>query len=168
MKIIVLYFPKRLYNVLVFIFYLFYMRKIYLSGVILALTIPLTTIAIVTPPNALYRKSSVSGEPSQTGSTKTGTGRTDRDIASKTNVNALKEAARPKSRLETAAEKQRQREAELEKQHQEQREAEDRQRKIKELYDLQKQAEERAREGERQKRQDNETIEAYCERASAQ
>lgn len=168
MKIIVLYFPKRLYNVLVFIFYLFYMRKIYLSGVILALTIPLTTIAIVTPPNTLYRKSSVSGEQSQTGSTKTGTGRTNRDIASKTNVNAIKEVARPKSRLETAAERQRQREADLDVQHKAEEESADRQRAIKAAYDAQKRAEEEARQEALRYRQPGETIESYCARAQTQ
>ena len=168
MKIIVLYFPKRLYNVLVFIFYLSHMKKIYLSGMILALTIPLTTIAIVTPPNTLYRKSSVSGEQSQTGSTKTGTGRTNRDIASKTNVNAIKEVARPKSRLETAAERQRQREADLDAQHKAEQESADRQRAIKAAYDAQKRAEEEARQEALRYRQPGETIESYCARAQTQ
>ena len=143
------------------------MRKIYIWWALLALTVPLTTIAIVTPSTSLYRKSTVSGERYETGSTKTGTGKT-RNIITGLNINAVKESARPKSRLETAAERQRQRQADLDKQHQEEQEQADRQRAIKAEYDAKKKAEEDARKTELQKQQDNESIEAYCARAERQ
>ncbi len=73
-----------------------------------------------------------------------------------------------KSTFETAAERQRQRQADLDNQHKEQREQEDRQRAIKAAHDALKQAEERARQAELEKRQESETIEAYCDRANRQ
>ena len=78
------------------------------------------------------------------------------------------EKPKVKSRLETAAERQRQRETDLENQHKEQQEQEDRQRAIKAAYDALKQAEEKARQAELEKRQPNESIEEYCARAERQ
>ncbi len=148
----------------------YFMKKAFITSLIVTLA-PLSVLAVTTGSNVrnTFIIQSQSGK-TQTGTTRswvTVSGEIVRSI-NQANINAIKDVARPESRLETAAERQRQRQADLDKQHKEQQEQADRQREIKAVYDAMKKAEEESREKERQKRQPNETIEAYCSRAMTQ
>lgn len=126
--------------------------------------------------NYLKKRKVVSGEriipsiPTDIKSTATGSSGSgnSRNLGTLANRNALKEAARPKSQLETAVERQKQREADLEKQKKEQREEEDRKRALVAAWEAKKKAEEDERRALLQQRQPNETIASYCARADNQ
>lgn len=146
------------------------MKKVLIASLIVTLA-PLSVLAVTTGSNVrnTFILQSQSGK-TQTGTTRnrvTVSGEIVRSI-NQANIDAIKDVAQPKSRLETAAERQRQRQADLDKQHKEQQEQADRQRAIKAAYDAKKKAEEEERQAALRYMQPGETIESYCARAETQ
>lgn len=146
------------------------MKKALITSLIVTLA-PLSVLAVTTGSNVrnTFIIQSQSGK-TQTGTTRnwvTVSGEIVRSI-NQANIDAIKDVARPKSRLETAVERQRQRQADLDKQHEEQRAEEDRQRALVAAWEAKKKAEEEERQAALRYMQPGETIESYCARAQTQ